>query len=86
MWLWGVRNLLPYLWIKYMRYSGSRFVREIRARLSENEVRYHGPGKEERGWKNCMCMMRYRIAVRARMGTSRLICRTDSVEKSMLLQ
>lgn len=51
-------NVLPYLWMRYMRYSGSRFVREISARLSEKEVRYHGPGKEESGWKNCVYVMR----------------------------
>lgn len=41
-----------------MRYSGSRFVREIRDSVSENEVAYHGPGKRESGWKNCVYMMR----------------------------
>ena len=39
----------PYLEIKYMRYSGSRFVRETKDMVSENEVKYHGPGKLERG-------------------------------------
>lgn len=35
-----------------MRYSGSRLVREIRAMVREKEVKYQGPGKEEREWKN----------------------------------
>ena len=41
-----------------MRYSGSRLVREITAMLIEKEVKYHGPGKAERGWKSWVCTMR----------------------------
>jgi hypothetical protein len=44
--------------MRYMRYSGSRLVREIKAIVIEKEVKYHGPGKEESGWKNWVCMIR----------------------------
>lgn len=69
-----------------MRYSGSRLVREMSASVSEKEVKYHGPGKEESGWKNCVYTMRYVRAPNISMGTSRPICGSVNAVSSMLPQ
>lgn len=67
-----------------MRYSGSRFVREISARLSEKEDRYHGPGKAERGCRNWVWMMRTARAARTRSGRRPAACEIDGGNSSMV--
>ena len=66
-----------------MRYSGSRFVRETSAMVSEKDEAYHGPGKALRGWKNWVYTIRKARAASTTMGTRAPSCERDSSESSM---
>lgn len=70
--------------MRYMRYSGSRFVREISAMLSEKEVRYHGPGKPESGCRNWVWMMRKVRAARMRRDRKAVAWGRDVGSSSMV--